>query len=75
VADQVAPELLKQGLLYPLQSNILETEIQTAARVAELVFDSGLARVERPADMVSFIRRHVYKPEYPAEAVAATKAA
>jgi malate dehydrogenase (oxaloacetate-decarboxylating)(NADP+) len=75
VADQVAPELLKQGLLYPLQSNILETEIQTAARVAKLVFDSGLARVERPADMVSFIRRHVYKPEYPAEAVAATKAA
>ena len=75
VADQVAPELLKQGLLYPLQSNILETEIRTAARVAKLVFDSGLARVERPADMVSFIRRHVYKPEYPAEPVAATKAA
>jgi malate dehydrogenase (oxaloacetate-decarboxylating)(NADP+) len=75
VADQVALELLKQGLLYPLQSNILETEIQTAARVAKLVFDSGLARVERPADMVAFIRRHVYKPEYPAEAVAATKAA
>jgi malate dehydrogenase (oxaloacetate-decarboxylating)(NADP+) len=75
VADQVAPELLKQGLLYPLQSNILETEIQTAARVAKLVFDSGLARVERPADMVAFIRRHVYKPEYSAAAPAATKAA
>src|SRR5215471_10389096 len=75
VADQVVPELLKQGLLYPLQSNILETEIQTAARVAKLVFDSGLARVERPADMISFIRRHVYKPEYPAEAGTATKAA
>ena len=64
VADQVPPELLKQGLLYPLQSNILETEIQTAARVAKLVFDSGLARVDRPADMVAFIRQHVYKPEY-----------
>ena len=75
VADHVAPELLKQGLLYPLQSNILETEIQTAARVAKLVFDSGFARVERPADMVSFIRRHVYKPEYPVETAAATKAA
>jgi malate dehydrogenase (oxaloacetate-decarboxylating)(NADP+) len=75
VADQVTPEQLKQGLLYPLQSNILETEIQTAARVAKLVFDSGLARVERPADMVSFIRRHVYKPEYPVETAAATKAA
>jgi malate dehydrogenase (oxaloacetate-decarboxylating)(NADP+) len=75
VADQVPPALLNQGLLYPLQANILETEIQTAARVAKLVFDSDLARVERPADMVSFIRRHVYKPEYSAVATAATKAA
>jgi malate dehydrogenase (oxaloacetate-decarboxylating)(NADP+) len=66
VADQVPSDLLKQGLLYPLQSNILETEIQTAARVAKLVFDSGLARVERPNDMVAFIREHVYKPEYKA---------
>ena len=66
VGDQVEPELLKQGLLYPLQSGILEAEIETAARVAKLVFDSGLARVERPkGDMVAFIRGHVYKPEYP----------
>jgi malate dehydrogenase (oxaloacetate-decarboxylating)(NADP+) len=65
VADQVQPALLRQGLLYPLQSNILETEIQTAARVAKLVFDSGLARVQRPSDMIAFIRNHVYKPEYP----------
>jgi malate dehydrogenase (oxaloacetate-decarboxylating)(NADP+) len=64
VADQVLAELLKQGLMYPLQSNILEVEIQTAARVAKLVFDSGLARVGRPTDMVGFIRQHVYKPEY-----------
>jgi malate dehydrogenase (oxaloacetate-decarboxylating)(NADP+) len=67
VADQVPPELLKQGLLYPLQSNILEAEIQTAARVAKLVFDAGLARVARPTDMVAFIRQHVYKPEYRTE--------
>jgi malate dehydrogenase (oxaloacetate-decarboxylating)(NADP+) len=32
--------------------------------VAKLVFDSDLARVDRPADMVAFIRQHVYKPEY-----------
>jgi malate dehydrogenase (oxaloacetate-decarboxylating)(NADP+) len=64
VAEQVPPELLQQGLLFPLQSNILESGVQTAARVSKLVFDSGLARVERPTDIVSFIRRHVYKPEY-----------
>src|SRR5215468_8995429 len=74
VADQVPADLLKQGLLYPLQSNILETEIQTAARVAKLVFDTGLARVERPTDMLAFIRAHVYKPEYVApESIGATK--
>jgi malate dehydrogenase (oxaloacetate-decarboxylating)(NADP+) len=67
VADQVPSELLKQGLLYPLQSNVLETEIQTAARVAKLVFDSNLARVTRPDDMVAFIRKHVYKPEFRTE--------
>jgi malate dehydrogenase (oxaloacetate-decarboxylating)(NADP+) len=75
VADQVPSDLLKQGLLYPLQSNILETEIQTAARVAKVVFDSKLARVDRPTDMVAFIREHVYKPEYWETAVKAHKAA
>jgi malate dehydrogenase (oxaloacetate-decarboxylating)(NADP+) len=67
VADQVTPEQLKLGMLYPPQSNILEVEIQTAARVAKLVFNAGLARVDRPADMVAFIRKHVYKPEYQVE--------
>ena len=67
VADQVPSELLKQGLLYPLQSNILETEIQTAARVAKVVFDSGLARIPRPEDSLSFIRQHVYEPKYKPE--------
>jgi len=75
VADQVPSDLLNQGLLYPLQSNILETEIQTAARVAKLVFDLGLARVARPADMVAFIREHVYKPEYKVEPASRTTAA
>lgn len=76
VADQVPADLLNQGLVYPLQADILEAEIQTAARVAKLVFDSGLAQVERPAgDMVSFIRRHVYKPEYAVETASASKAA
>jgi malate dehydrogenase (oxaloacetate-decarboxylating)(NADP+) len=70
VADQVHPEQLKLGMLFPPQSNILEVEIQTAARVAKLVFDSGLARVPRPEDILAFIRRHVYNPDYPAPGLA-----
>jgi malate dehydrogenase (oxaloacetate-decarboxylating)(NADP+) len=75
VADQVRPDQLKLGMLFPPQSNILEIEIQTAARVAALVFDAGLARVDRPADIAAFIREHVYKPEYSKEAIGASKAA
>src|SRR6266478_5169868 len=64
VADQVTPEQLQLGMLFPPQSNILEVEIKTAARVARVVFESNLARVARPADYQAFIRSHVYKPEY-----------
>ena len=64
VADQMLEAQRQQGLLYPLQSNILETEIKTAARVARLVFDAGLAQVDRPANEEEFIRAHVYRPDY-----------
>jgi malate dehydrogenase (oxaloacetate-decarboxylating)(NADP+) len=64
LAEQVNPEQLKLGMLFPPQSNILEVEILTAARVAKLIFDTGLARVDRPANLEEFIRQHVFKPEY-----------
>ena len=64
VADAVSEQQLAQGLLYPPQADILETEIRTAARVAGVVFDAGLARVDRPADHEAFIRELVYKPQY-----------
>jgi malate dehydrogenase (oxaloacetate-decarboxylating)(NADP+) len=67
LADQMTPEQLQQGLLYPPQSDILETEIKVAARVAQVVFESNLARVEPPADCEAFIRGHVYQAEYPSQ--------
>src|SRR5207244_12836661 len=44
LADQVTPAQLKQGLLYPPQSTILETEIKPAPRVARVPFESNLPR-------------------------------
>src|SRR6516162_6990434 len=64
LADQVTPAELEQGLLFPPQSNILETEIKVAARVAQVVFEEGLGGVPRPDECEAFIRSHVYKPEY-----------
>jgi malate dehydrogenase (oxaloacetate-decarboxylating)(NADP+) len=64
VADQVTPEQLKLGMLFPPQSDILEVEIQTAARVAKVIFDADLARVKRPANIRSWIEGQVYHPQY-----------
>ena len=64
VADQVTPEQLKLGMLFPPQSDILEVEIQTATRVATVIFDADLARVERPANIRSWIEGQVYHPQY-----------
>ncbi len=65
VAGQVTQAELESGLLYPPQAEILETEIATADRVAEVIFDRSLAGVERPKDLAAFLRSQLYRPEYP----------
>ncbi|MDL5052335.1 NAD-dependent malic enzyme [Oscillatoria laete-virens NRMC-F 0139] len=64
VAEQVTQEQLDTGLIYPPQSNILEASLHVATRVAELIFDRGLARVPRPADVGQHVRSFAYKPVY-----------
>lgn len=63
-ADQVSDQQREMGLLFPPQSNILETEIRTAERVAKIIFDRDLARAQRPADINHWLRSQLYKPEY-----------
>src|SRR3989475_6241335 len=64
VAEQVTASDIAVGLVYPPRSGILETELRVAARVAAGIFDAGLARVERPADILAFIRAQAYVPRY-----------
>ena len=63
-ADQVGPELRRKGMLFPSQADILETEVTTATRVAEFMFDNGLAQAERPRDIRAWIEGQLYKPQY-----------
>jgi len=63
-ADQVGPDFRARGMLFPSQANILETEVTTATRVAEFMFDKGLAQVERPRDMRAWIEGQLYTPQY-----------
>jgi malate dehydrogenase (oxaloacetate-decarboxylating)(NADP+) len=64
VADRVTQAELDPGLLYPPQSNILQTEVVVAVKVAEAIFARGLADVERPSDVRRFVEAQLYKPEY-----------
>ena len=63
-ADQVSRDDRDRGMLFPKQSHILETEITTATRVAEYIFDQELATVERPKDVRAWIETMTYKPAY-----------
>ena len=63
-ADQVGPHLRAKGMLFPSQASILEQEVTTAVRVAEFMFDQGLAQVERPRDLRAWIQGQLYKPHY-----------
>ena len=64
VAEQVSDESLATGLIYPPQSRILEASLHVATRVAEYIFEKGLARVPRPKDVAEHIRTAAYKPVY-----------
>ncbi len=64
VADQVRASDLESGLIYPPSSALLSTEIQTACRVAEVIFARGLARVQPSQDIRTLVESKVYQPRY-----------
>ena len=64
LAAQVSDEDLRVNLIYPPVDEIHETLVNEAVAVATLIFDRGLARVPRPADIDAFVRSQVYEPTY-----------
>lgn len=65
VAELVTQEELDSGLIYPPQHDIRKASLHVAARIAERIFDKGLARVPRPADIAAHIEAMAYQPAYP----------
>jgi malate dehydrogenase (oxaloacetate-decarboxylating)(NADP+) len=64
LAEQVTQAQLESGLLYPPQTNILETEIANAVRVCEVIFERGLAQVDKPKNIRFWINEQLYTPNY-----------
>jgi malate dehydrogenase (oxaloacetate-decarboxylating)(NADP+) len=64
LAAQVDQDGLAKGMLFPPQQNILAVEVKTAVAIAEKVFELGLARVDKPADVAAWVQSLLYRPEY-----------
>jgi malate dehydrogenase (oxaloacetate-decarboxylating)(NADP+) len=64
VAEQVSQKDFEMGLIYPSVKNILEVSVNVAIKVATLIFDSGLATVDRPDDISAFVKSKMYVPTY-----------
>jgi len=64
IADEVSDAELQRGQLFPSQKDILATELRAAERVAKVIFDKKLARVDKPKSIHDLIQKNVYTPEY-----------
>ncbi|MBL0109032.1 MAG: NAD-dependent malic enzyme [Ignavibacteria bacterium] len=64
LAGLVSEEMLKSGLIYPPISEIRNVSVNVAIKIAEYIFDSGLAGINRPENIEKFIKSKVYFPEY-----------
>jgi len=64
VAEEVTQSDLDVGLIFPPTSSIAGTELHAAVRVAEVVFDQGLAAVPRPPDLAAYVAAQAYVPRY-----------
>jgi len=64
LARQVTEADLAQGSLYPPLAQVRDVSAHIAAAVAEVAYKQGFATVERPADLLSYVRSQMYEPRY-----------
>ena len=64
LAEHTSDADLAQGSLYPPLSAVREVSAHIAAAVAEVAYRDGLATLERPGDLVEFMRSQMYDPHY-----------
>lgn len=64
LAETLRDDELEKGLLYPPRDRLREVSQHVATAVAEQIFDEGHARVERPADLATFVASKMWTPAY-----------
>jgi malate dehydrogenase (oxaloacetate-decarboxylating)(NADP+) len=70
LAGQVGEESLAAGRLFPDLGGIRELSAQIAVAVGEVAFAEGLTSIDRPPDLLAYVKRKMFTPCYvPYEAV------
>ena len=61
---EISDEDFSNGFIYPAVKDILKVSVNVAIKIAEEIFNSGLAGVEKPNDIREFITSRMYEPVY-----------
>jgi malate dehydrogenase (oxaloacetate-decarboxylating)(NADP+) len=64
LAGEVAAGDLEQGRIFPALTRIRDVSAVIGAAVARVAFDRGLAGVPRPDNLLEYVKRQMYQPEY-----------
>jgi len=64
LSKQVTEQDLAQGSLYPPLARVRDVSAHIAAAVAEVAYSKRLATRPRPADLLEYVRSHMYDPTY-----------
>ena len=64
LAASIGEDDLAQGSLYPPLNRVRDVSAHIATSVAEVAFRNGLAEIDRPDDVLEYIRSQMYEPEY-----------
>ncbi len=64
LAEHVTESDLAQGSLYPPLNRVRDVSAHIAVAVAEVAFRHGLAGIDRPDDLLNYVRSQIYDPQY-----------
>jgi malate dehydrogenase (oxaloacetate-decarboxylating)(NADP+) len=64
LANEVTEDDLASGCIYPPLTQIRDVSAVIAAAVAEVAYERGLATVERPDNLLEYMKSRQYEPNY-----------
>lgn len=64
LANQVEETELERGRIYPPLTSIRDVSVAIAAKVAEIAYNQGIAKVPKPNHLMTFIRSLMWDPIY-----------